>query len=125
MMPQPGGRSFLLPIGHLMKWFNHEKGSHGATVLSTPSELDITASVNKDTIFLHVLNTSFTDGVIAEINIPDKEISGGVVYEMAPEDKMIHIDQTKPDLFAPVEKNWTQKWTFPPASVSIVKLNLT
>ena len=125
MMPQPGGRSFLLPIGHLMKWFNREKGSHGASVINSPDELDITATVNQDTLFLHVLNTSYTNAVTTDFNITGKSISEGIVFEMAPENRMAHIDQTKPDLFAPVEKKWTEKWTFPTASVSILKLKLS
>jgi len=124
MMPQPGGASFLMPIGHFMKWFNKEKGSHGAALKSCPPELDITASIRDKTIFLHVLNTSYYNAMRSNFNVENSKIKSGVVLEMAPEDKMIHIDQTKPYLFEPVEKAWTDNWTFPPASVSIVKLNL-
>ena len=125
MMPQPGGNSFLLPIGHFMKWFNREKGTHGATVKNCPGELDITATVNNKTVYLHVLNTSFTDAVSSSFTVGNAKILSGTVMEMAPDDKMIHIDQTCPDLFKPLRKNWTENWTFPPASVSIVKLNIS
>ena len=124
MMPQPGGASFLLPIGHFMKWFNKEKGSHGASVKSHPAELDITATVKGKTLYLHILNTSFSDPVRSNITVGDEKIESGTVFEMAPEDKVIHIDQTRPKLFDPTEKPWSENWTFPPASVSIVKLNL-
>jgi alpha-L-arabinofuranosidase len=125
MMPQPGGASFLMPIGHLMKWFNREKGTHGISVQNCPKELDIAATIDDNTVYLHVLNTSFTNSLSSNIKIKDKTITGGKVLEMAPEDRMVHIDQTRPRLFEPVEKTWSQKWSFPPASVSIVKLNIT
>ena len=124
MMPQPGGASYLMPIGHFMKWFNKEKGSHGIRVKNLPEQLDIAASIKDKTVYLHVLNTSFAESISANIKAADSNISGGTVLEMAPEDKMAHIDQTRPRLFEPVEKAWTQNWTFPPASVSILKLNL-
>ena len=125
MMPQPGGASFLMPIGHFMKWFNREKGSHGASVTGCPPELDITATISGKTLYLHVLNTSFTNPVKGRVRAGVSKIDGGIVYEMAPEDKMAHIDQTQPKLFEPVEKPWSENWIFPPASVSIVKLNLS
>ncbi len=125
MMPQPRGASFLLPIGHFMKWFNKEKGSHGVALTGCPQELDITATIREKTLYLHVLNTSFTDSVISKFDVGGSKIISGVVYEMAPEDKMIHIDQTNPNVFEPVRKTWSDNWSFPPASVSIVKLKLS
>lgn len=124
MMPEPRGNSFLLPVGHLMKWFNKEKGSHVIKLTHSPDDLDIAASRDKNHIFLHVLNTSFTDSVSSSINIPGYNISEGIVLEMAPENRMLHIDQTNPKALEPIEKKWTENWTFPPASVSIVKLKI-
>ena len=126
MMPEPRGNSFLLPVGHLMKWFNREKGSHGLSLGQSPGDLDISASRTGNTIYLHVLNKRFDQSVVSDIVIPGVKITGGTVFEMAPQDRMIHIDQTVPDLFHPVEKQITSgdRWTFPAASVSIVRLTV-
>lgn len=126
MMPEPRGNSFLLPVGHLMKWFNREKGSHGIAIQDAPAELDMAGSRAGKTIYLHVLNKRFNEAVQAEINIQDAQIISGTVYEMAPENPAIHIDQTRPQLFQPEEIAFTpgEKWTFPAASVSILKLKI-
>lgn len=125
MMPQPGGASFLTPVGHLMKWFNKKKGKHGIRLTSQPEELDIAASLDGDNIFLHVLNKSFTHSISAEIQVADYQITGGTVMEMAPENRMQHVDQANPHVFDPIEKPWKENHSFPHASVSIVKLKIS
>ncbi len=124
MMPEPRGNSFLLPVGHLMKWFNKEKGSKGIKIDKFPQDLDIAATREGDEIYLHILNTSYTNAVQSKISIPGFQIISGKVFEMAPEDRMLHIDQTNPNALEPEEKNWKENWTFPKASVSIIKLKI-
>src|SRR5690606_36734307 len=53
-IPVPRGQSFLLPIATIMRLFNRHKGSHGVTVRNAPPELDVTASRDENTVYLHV-----------------------------------------------------------------------
>ena len=124
MMPQPGGQSFLTPVGHLMKWYNKEKGSHGIRVSSESRYLDIAGSVQGKQVYLHVLNTSFTESVCATIVLGNHSEFQGEVLEMAPDDRMQHIDQTNPEAFKPVIRTFSGNHCFPPASVSIVKFKI-
>jgi len=124
MMPEPRGNSFLLPVGHLMKWFNKERGQKGLSVISQPNELDIAATRSEDTIYLHVLNKSFDEAQQVGLEIDQSQIVDGWVLEMNPKDKLTHLDQSNPNLFEPVERKWSENWVFPAASVSIVKLKI-
>lgn len=124
MMPQPGGNSFLTPVGHLMKWYNREKGTHGIQVSSQNPLLDIAGTIDGDQVYLHVCNTSYSESVCADIRLPDSSQVKGTVLEMAPEDRMQHIDQTCPNVFEPVVRNFDAKHCFPPASVSIIKFKV-
>src|SRR5690606_38418713 len=85
-IPVPRGQSFLLPIATIMRLFNRHKGSHGVTVRNAPPELDVTASRDENTVYLHVLNTSYRNPVEASLEVEGLAIRGGRVHEIAPED---------------------------------------
>jgi alpha-N-arabinofuranosidase len=129
MMPVPRGQSFLLPIGTIMRLYKKNIGTHGISIHSCPSELDIAASRKENKIYLHVLNTNYSDPVKARFSIDGAVITGGIVYEIAPEHPRVYVNQNRPDVFSPEVKNLQTgdlvEWTFPGASVSVVELDIS
>ncbi|HEX6927538.1 MAG TPA: alpha-L-arabinofuranosidase C-terminal domain-containing protein [Longimicrobiaceae bacterium] len=126
-IPVPRGQSFLLPIATIMRLFNRHKGSHGVMVRHAPPELDVTASRDENTVYLHVLNTSYRNPVEASLEVEGLAIRGGRVHEIAPEDPRAYVDRNNTDTFVPVEKQLppgTTTWRFPPRSVSVVELDV-
>jgi alpha-N-arabinofuranosidase len=129
MMPVPRGKSFLLPVGSIMRLFKKNIGTHGISTPSSPSGLDIAASREGDKIFLHILNMNYSDPVKARFSIDEATITGGKVHEIAPESPRAYVNQNQPDVFDPVVKNLKHgeptEWTFPAASVSVVELDVS
>ncbi len=129
MMPVPRGKSFLLPVGSIMRLYKKNIGTHGLSILSSPPGLDIAASRNNNKIFLHVLNMNYKDPVKAGFSVDGAAITGGKVLEIAPENPRAYVNQNRPDAFDPEVKELKSgepiEWTFPARSVSAVELDIS
>ncbi|MFB3923256.1 MAG: alpha-L-arabinofuranosidase C-terminal domain-containing protein [Terriglobia bacterium] len=128
MMPVPGGSSYLMPVGSVMRLFKRHNGRQGVAVTSAPSNLDIAASRSGDCVYLHVANSNYSRSCEVTFAVQGKTIMGGRVYEIAPENPRAHVSETEPNVFAPVRKPLETRprptWRFPPRSVSAVELEL-
>ncbi|MEO8663639.1 MAG: alpha-L-arabinofuranosidase C-terminal domain-containing protein [Bryobacteraceae bacterium] len=125
MLPVPGGRSYLMPVASVMRLFRRYNGSQGIHVSSAPTALDIAASRTQHDVWLHVANTSFSSPVTATFQIKGHTISGGQVFEIAPQDPREYVNADQPDTLRPVERTLPRtdaKWQFPARSVSAVRL---
>jgi alpha-L-arabinofuranosidase len=118
MLPVPRGKSFLLPIGSIMKLYKRCKGTHGVGIEFGPPGLDIAASRKGGKLFVHVLNTDYKSAVKTGL------VVGGMNIVRA----QVHENQNRPDIFAPqtrtVPLGGPLTWTFPPASVSVIELDV-
>jgi hypothetical protein len=127
-IPVPSGKSFLLPIGAVMRLYKKYGGDQGIQVKEAPSDLDIAGTRRGDAVCLHILNTNYTRSVKTEIQIDDAEIQGCRVYEIAPDDPRAYVDRDRRDTFDPTERevgvDLPVSLTFPPASVSVVELKV-
>jgi len=128
MLQVPRGVTYLMPVGSVMKLFKVHNGTHGVAVNSCPSDLDIAASRAADRVFLHVANLNYGRPAAATFAVEGKAITGGRVFEIAPENLRQAVNEDQPEVFAPVEKAlpWGSPllWSFPPGSVSVVELDL-
>lgn len=123
----PGGRSYLLPVGAVMRLFKKHNGSHGITVKSAPDSLDIAASRAGDKIYLHVANQNYTQATSASFAPSGLAVTGGRVIEIVPENPRQEISPVNFDAF----KTWEHvlpvgdkvTWRFPARSVSVVELD--
>jgi hypothetical protein len=111
-----------------MRLFKRHNGEEAVAVKDAPSDLDIAASRTKDRVFLHVANLRYDGAVEATLAVEGRGISGGRVFEIAPENPRLAVSEDQPDVFAPKEKPLgpgpTVTWRFPAASVSVVELDL-
>ncbi|BCM93632.1 intracellular exo-alpha-(1-_5)-L-arabinofuranosidase [Abditibacteriota bacterium] len=125
IMPTPGGRSYLLPVAHVMRLFRRYSGTHAVEARGFPATLDVTASRTENRVFLHVVNISRDQAVTATLQIEGHTVRAGRVWELAA-DPETEILQSCPDVIQVVEKPLenTNQWTFPAASVSVVELEI-
>jgi len=127
MIPTPprAGRAYLMPLGRVMALYRRHVGNKAVAVTVAPPDLDVVASRRGRRVFLHVVNTSMTRAVRARLQVAGMRIVSGRAFEIADE-PLREIDETTPDLFAPVERAirapW--QWTSPAASVSAVELEV-
>ena len=76
-------------------------------------------------VYLYVINTNRDRSVIANLRVDGMKIASGRIFELAadPEFEVIQIQSNE---IEPKEKNLPEsyRWTFPPALVSAVELNI-
>jgi len=125
MIPVPSGKSYMMPVAIVMSLYRHHTGNKAVDVSKAPDGLDVTASRTVDRIFLHVVNTNRERSRTAQLIINGMRIKTGRIFELAanPEFEVI---QTQSDQIVPVQKDLPMNglWTFPPASVSAVELDI-
>ncbi len=128
MMPVPRGRSFLLPVGSIMKLYKKCKGTHGIGIDSVPEDLDVAATRKDNRIYVHVLNMNFKRSVEAALIVHGMKIVKAQIHEIAPPDPLEYVNQNRPDIFVPLIKTVPAgdplKWTFPAASLSVAELDI-
>ena len=125
----PGGVSYLLPAGTVMRLFKRHNGTHGVAVKSAPASLDIAASRAGDKVFLHVANMNYAGAVETSFAVDGLAAKGGRVLEIAPENPRQEISPLNPNVFQPGQQPLPNaevlKWRFPARSVSVVELDCT
>jgi alpha-N-arabinofuranosidase len=128
MMPVPGGESYLMPVGSVMRLFKRHNGKHGVAVKSCPSDLDIAASRTDDRVFLHVANLNYRRAVDVLLAVEGHTIVGGRMHEISPPSPLNQVSELQPKVFDPVVKSLppgpVARWNFPAASVSAVALEV-
>ena len=117
-----------MPVGSIAKLFHLYNGKKGAALKSAPPGLDIACSRSASKIFLHVANLEYRKSIEAAFRVDGMVVSGGKVYEIAPEDLRAYVNENQPDVFQPRENSLASaalpKWRFAPGSVSVVELNV-
>ena len=90
-----------------------------------PSYLDVTASKRGDTIYLHIVNTSFDKPVRSEIQVPGRVIESVKVFEIDA-DPMFEIYEENSSVLSVEEKTFDGQgaWVFPASSVSAMEIKL-
>ena len=128
MLPTPRGRSFLMPVGSIARLFKSHNGKQGIAVRSAPSGLDIAGSRSANQIYLHVANLEYRRAVEAAFQVDGMVVTGGRVFEIAPEDPRTYVNENQPDVFKSRESALPAapvlKWRFAPGSVSAVELDV-
>jgi len=125
MIPVPGGHAYLMPVARVMALYGQHSGEHALRVVDAPPGLDVTASRSGERVYLHVANTERTRAVAAELGVEGRSLAGGTVWEIAA-DPTFEVLPDSADVLAPVRKVLPAagRWTFPPASVSALELEL-
>jgi len=125
MIPVPGGRAFLMPVGLVMALYRKHGGGEAVLVEGAPDGLDVTASRTGDRLFLHVVNTSRTRALPAAIAVAGHRLAGGKMFTLAA-DPWAEVIETDPDAVPLVEKTLPAEGLleFPAASVTAVEAEI-
>lgn len=125
MIPVPGGKSYMMPVALVMSLYRHHTGSKAVEVSKAPEYLDVTASRSDNRIYLHAVNTRREQPVTAQLAVTGMNIMSGRVFELAA-DPEFEVMETQSNEIAPAERTLPNNacWTFPPASVSAVELDV-
>ena len=115
----------MMPVAHVMSLYRKHTGQKSVSVPKVPDALDVTASRTGDRIFLHVVNTNRTNSIGGRIAVEGMTIKSGRIFEITEDPEFEVIDSTR-DKLSVTEKNLpgNRQWTFPPASVSAVELDV-
>jgi len=93
-------------------------------VRGTPVGLDIAASRSGNQVWLHVANLRYRGAIEAGFAVDGMRVTGGRVFEIAPENLRSYVNQDQPDVFRPRESSLVSKWRFPAGSVSAIELTV-
>jgi alpha-L-arabinofuranosidase len=122
----PGGVSYLLPVGAVMRLFKRHRGPQAVAVKSAPSSLDVTASRNGNSMFLHVANMNYSRSTSATFAVDGMAITSAKIFQIAPEKPRQEISPRNPDVFNPrahvLPPSEVFRWQFPARSVCAVEL---
>jgi len=128
MLEVPRHRTYLMPVGSIMRLFKRCNGRHGVSVKAGPAGLDIAASRAGNKLYLHVANLNYSRPVQTTLVVQGMAAAGGKVHEIAPGQPRDYVSADDPDVFRPKEKPLPSgpdaRWSFPPTSVSAVELDL-
>jgi alpha-L-arabinofuranosidase len=126
MLPVPGGNSYLLPAGIVMRLFKRHNGKQAVAATKVPAGLDVAASRTEDKVFLHVGNTEFSKSVEATFAVEARAIEAVRVLEISPENPRQEASEREPEALKPREHLLPRaevfKWRFPARSVSVVEM---
>jgi alpha-L-arabinofuranosidase len=100
----PGGISYLLPAGAVMRLFRRHSGPQAVAVKSTAGGLDVAGSREGNRMFLHVANTDYARAVEVRVAVEGMVIDSARVHEIAPEDPRQAVTESEPEVFKPKER---------------------
>ncbi len=125
MIPVPGGRPYLMPVGLVMGLYRSHSGGRACTVKEAPDGLDVTASRSGNRLYLHVINVNRTRDLKAHVDPGLPAVAAGRTFTLAA-DPEVEILETHPE---PVRMTEAQlppdrTWTFPAASVTALEVEI-
>ncbi|QPC82030.1 alpha-L-arabinofuranosidase [Phototrophicus methaneseepsis] len=129
MLGGPHQDAYLMPVGVIMSFFKKYSGEQGLEVPARVGALEFSASRTDDSVYVHIVNTDLHHAQPFDIKLSEGTIQKATVYEIAPGDLSASVDHQKPNTFTPTEHTASVtenqvNWEFPPASVSVVQLQL-
>ena len=128
MVGSPRQQPYLMPAGVIGRLYRHHIGELGIEVPAGIGTLDLAASRTGDRLFLHVVNEDLHSSQSLNIEVEGFEIAEGRAFEIAPESLSAYVHFDNPTALDPIERKVragkSVQWRFPPASVTVLELDL-
>jgi alpha-L-arabinofuranosidase len=124
MIPTPGGKSYLMPVGKVAALYRKHTGKQFVRVSAAAApDLDVTASRTENRFFLHVVNTHRTRAQSCRLTVDGLTIESGQAFEIAA-DPLAEITSFENDPMKVREKAVApaEPYAFPAASVTALEL---
>lgn len=126
MLPTPiwSGTPFLMPVGQVMALFGNHTGTYAISVRCSNSDVDVTASLDGDRIFLHLVNTSAHHAVHLPLTVQGRTIREAVAHEIVA-DPLLEIMEHSAAQLEPVKRAIPDGvYYLPAAGVAVIELDL-
>jgi len=125
MLGSPAEKPYLLPAGHIMRFFRRHSGERAVALDDTRSSLEMSASRSGNTVYLHAVNTDLENEVRLDLSVTGQNVRSGRQLTINPELDAA-IDSTALDVFTPNETKLTDvtRVVVPKAAVSVFELEL-
>ena len=126
LLPTPvwSGTPFLMPVGRVMALFGGHTGKYAIPARCSERDVDVTASLDGDRLFLHLVNTSARHSVRLPLAVQGRTIRNAVVREIAA-DPMLEIMEETAAQLEPVRRPIADNvYTLPAAGVAAIELEL-
>lgn len=91
---------YLLPVGHVMRLFRTQSGTHGLTAESGNAALTVSASRAGDTVYVHVTNLDLDHDATVDLDLGGATARTTTCHRIAPEKLSDAIDSSNLDVFA-------------------------
>ncbi|MHA6691367.1 hypothetical protein [Devosia sp. A449] len=126
LLGSPREQPYLLPVGHVMRLFKTQSGTHGLKADSANDAVVVSASRAGNTVYVHVTNTDIENAASVDIDLGGAIAQGVICHRIAPDKLDAAIDSTNLDVFAvqqsPVPS--LKGIALPKASVSVYVIEL-
>lgn len=126
LLPTPvwSGTPFLMPVGQVMALFGGHTGTCAIPVCCSDHNIDVTASLDGDRIFLHLVNTSAHRSVRLPLAVQGRTIRNATVWEIAADpmlEIMEHTAMQQESVRRPLPDG---VYSLPAAGVAAIELDL-
>jgi hypothetical protein len=126
LLGSPREEPYLLPVGHVMRLFRTQSGSHGLNAESDSANVVVSASRRDGKIFVHATNLDLEQQAAVDIDLGGAKAKTVTCHRIAPPRLDDAIDSTNLDVFAVEQStpNGLAGLTLPAASVNAYEIEL-
>ncbi|MBQ7396340.1 MAG: hypothetical protein IJW08_07360 [Lentisphaeria bacterium] len=126
MLPTPvhAGKAYLMPVGEVMGLYSAHCGKFAADAVCDDKDIDVTASVDGNKLYLHIVNTNAHHSVNVPLEVEDKKVVRATAWEIK-SDPWHEINQLDTECFLPQKSEInTDNYTIAAAGVAAIELEL-
>lgn len=126
MLPTPRGDAYLMPVGKVAALYRQHSGTQAVALGPIPSGLDVVASRNGETVYMHVVNTKLDRTTLCAPSIAGKQPQSVRTICLSAADPFREIESAIDDPVIREEHTVAagEAIRFPPASVTAVELTI-
>ena len=126
MLPTPvyAGKAYLMPVGEVMGLYSAHCGKSVVKAECADKDVDITASITGNKVYLHIVNTSAHSAANIPLEVEGKTIVKAEAWEIAA-NPWKEINQLDTECFLPVKRTIDPAvYTLPAAGVAAIELEI-
>lgn len=126
MLPTPvyAAKPYLMPVGEVMGLYSAHCGKSAVNATCDDKDIDVTASVDGNKVYLHIVNTNANCNINIPLEVEGKTIVKAAAWEIN-SDPFQEISQINRECFLPKKREIkADSYSIAPAGVAAVELEL-
>jgi alpha-N-arabinofuranosidase len=100
LLGSPREQPYLLPVGHVMRLFKTQSGTHGLSASSGDDKIVVSASRRGNIVYVHVTNLDLENNALIDIDLGGASVRSVTCHRIAPDKLDAAIDTTNLGVFA-------------------------